>query len=248
MKYFNQLPLKIFLLFILFFTSAAHTPTSASTNLIKVGILKRSLAASESINEPTSLKKNDAAIKLSKELSRNSKNDKSFILKGTCTPSPKSQCKMCPGGARSGHDGCEETGKRRDFLCIRSIEADDDDNNNKDNENYSGDSRIKVYMSCHRTRLEEEYLVMQLQVFCAIVAFMSLKSVRREKILIESLFDNRKRSARQAQVAQNQQEMTPLTTTRGGSRDSNGDEECGRMVSGIVQSIHSTRSNESLNS
>ncbi len=141
-----------------------------------------------------------------------------------CKPAPDSQCKLCLGGARSGHEGCEETGKRQEFYCDRN--SDNDDEGSTD-----GSEPIEYFFSCKRTRVEEEYLIMRLQGICALVAFLSLRNVRREKLLSESLFDNRKRVARQHQMSQEmQQEMIPLAPATGG-RSNDYDEETGEFSS-----------------
>ena len=140
------------------------------------------------------------------------KSDDFAKVKGNCKPAPNSQCEQCPGGARSGHESCEETGKRQEFHCERHVDADDDDS--------TDGGPIGYLLSCKRTRVEEEYLIMRLQGICALVAFLSLRNVRREKMLSESLFDNRKRVTRQHQPSQQlQQEMAPLTPAIGGSND-----------------------------
>lgn len=220
---------------------ARYAEASTIENALESTPRTRSLEESKSESTSSSTKSTTAST-----ASSSSAKDQTNIdfekNRTNCKPVPKSQCELCAGGARSGRDGCEETGKRQEFYCEHPLDAADDDE--KNNGTSSEESQIKVYMSCHRTRLEEEYLVMRLQGFCALVAFLSLRSVRREKIVNESLFDNRKRISRQNQTSQNHQEMTPLTSTRRGSGNDI-DEECGVGLSSIIQSVHSLRSNES---
>lgn len=127
---------------------------------------------------------------------------------------PLGQCEMCPGGKRSGKSGCEVTGRRREFVCDDAgPDATDDDGSNPE---------VK-YQSCKRTTVDEEYLMFQLQAICVMVAFIAIRSVRREKMLSESLFDQRKRRARQQQQQQQQDMFTPLTTAAFGLASSSND-------------------------
>jgi len=167
---------------------------------------------------------------------------------------PVGQCQLCPGGKRSGKNGCETTGKRQAFACLSGKEessssnrrrrlevasdvdadadADDDDLYIDANENLVmevGKDRRIVYQSCSRTTADEERVLYRFQFVCVIIAFFSLRSVRREKISNESLFDQRKRRAsvarqqqqqqiqqqQQQQQLQKQQEMAPLFTRNG---------------------------------
>jgi hypothetical protein len=166
------------------------------------------------------------------------KSDNVMKVEGNCKPAPNSQCELCQGGARSGHEGCEETGKRQNFYCEQKVDSDDDDK--------ADDSPISYFFSCKRTRVEEEYLVMRLQGLCALVAFMSLRNVRRERILSESLFDNRKRLGRHHPPSkQLQHELVPLSPSKGGSYDD--DEEAGRFSgakNGNVHTLHQQESSE----
>jgi len=158
---------------------------------------------------------------------------------------PVGQCQLCPGGKRSGKNGCGTTGKRQAFACLsgnnnanenaeeissnrRRLEvasdSDDDDLYLDGNENLvieAGKDRRIVYQSCSRTGADEERVMYRFQFFCVIIAFFSLRSVRREKMTTESLFDQRKRRAsvarqqQQQQQLQKQQEMAPLFTRNG---------------------------------
>lgn len=102
---------------------------------------------------------------------------------------PISECELCQqGGGQplSGENGnsCEETGRHRKWSCN---EEDED---------------VIEYRSCKRTTIEEEYGVLRLEVMCLLISLVSLKQVRKEKLLNESLFD---KLQRQAKVQQQQQ-------------------------------------------
>lgn len=135
-----------------------------------------------------------------------------------CKPAPSSKCEECPGGAHSGRPGCETNGKHQLHLC-ENADNDDDDSD-----------LVEAFQSCERTRWDEDYLMMRLQGLCMILAFLSLRNVKREKASSESLFDQRKRIAQMGNSntngnAQNQ-EMVPLNTIR---QESFRDEETGML-------------------
>lgn len=131
-----------------------------------------------------------------------------------CKPVSSSTCEMCSGGKHSGRPGCEKTGKHQLFICQN--EDDDDDVSTKE-----------TYLSCDRTKADEEYLMLRLQGLCFFLAFFSLRNVKGEKIASESLFDYRKRMAQVSEHSNGSsgskmQEMIPLTDTIG--KDSFGDD------------------------
>jgi len=137
-----------------------------------------------------------------------------------CKPAPSSTCELCPGGAHSGRPDCETTGKHQLHLCQTSY-LDDDDVSDPD----------EVFRSCKRTRWDEDYLMMRLQGLCMLLAFLSLRSVKREKVSTETLFDQRKRiaqigNANVQNVQKKSQEMVPLVKDTGGLENF-GDEETG---------------------
>lgn len=107
----------------------------------------------------------------------------------TCVPI--SVCELCHGGKRGGHDGCSATGKRVKSKCILP-------------EGDGGGYKIAIeYRPCNRTSMDEEYIMIQFQAICLFVAFISLRAVRREKVVSASLFELRTRRKLR-------QEMAPL--------------------------------------
>lgn len=84
---------------------------------------------------------------------------------------PIDECELC----LLEEEGCAETGRRRKFECTL------------------GDNRRKVYNSCLRTTADEQWLVVRMQFFCAMVFIFSMISTRKQKIISASLFDQRKR-------------------------------------------------------
>jgi hypothetical protein len=53
------------------------------------------------------------------------------------------------------------------------------------------------YESCKRTAADEEFLLVRLQVFCLLLGAFAVVSVRKQKIVSASLFDQRKLQAEQ---------------------------------------------------
>lgn len=62
---------------------------------------------------------------------------------------PISQCELCHGGERSGHSACSDTGKRIKMKCHSISHADE----------------VTIFhVSCNRTSIDEEYLVVRLSI------------------------------------------------------------------------------------
>jgi hypothetical protein len=49
-----------------------------------------------------------------------------------------------------------------------------------------------MYRSCARTKWDEEYLMVRLQVFCLLLGAWSFASLKKQKLASASLFDQRK--------------------------------------------------------
>lgn len=104
------------------------------------------------------------------------------VIIGGSSCRPVGQCQLCPGGKRSGKNGCEATGKRQAFACLDSnanesaedggssntrkldadADADDDDLYIDGNENLVmeiGKDRRIVYQSCSRTGADEDRIM-----------------------------------------------------------------------------------------
>jgi hypothetical protein len=61
------------------------------------------------------------------------------------------------------------------------------------------------YQSCKRTRAEEEFRVVRLQVLCLLLGAVAVVSVRKQKMVSASLFDQRKLQAEQARKERERQ-------------------------------------------
>lgn len=90
-----------------------------------------------------------------------------------------SECAFCTGSESNISEECKATGRLEKIIC---------------NVSSTGKSKKKEntkYRSCKRTQRDEESLVLRLQFICIVTAFFSLRSVRREKLMNASLFDQR---------------------------------------------------------
>jgi hypothetical protein len=181
------------------FHSSSHNPTIRSSS---AGPTKTTTTSSTPNN--TTNNRNLSADAPQGQSSA-SYNTQTFI---NCKPVPSSQCEICPtrssdkeqsesssssssASSQQSYDfssSCDATGKHQLYQC-QSF----DTNNDRDDDDTSSSHNVKVYKSCHRTKWDEDYLMFRLQGICMALAFLSLKSVRREKVTSESLFDQRKR-------------------------------------------------------
>jgi len=120
---------------------------------------------------------------------------------------PIGACEMCTDAERS-EEGreCQATGRHMQYKCTTT----------------KGEEEISTtfsYKSCSRTEADEEFLMMRLQAICFTIGVLSLFSVRRNKTIGASLFDQRKAAAKQQQEQNSlsltdnnavEQEMVPL--------------------------------------
>lgn len=85
-------------------------------------------------------------------------------------------CHRCTDGDRRDHPECQTTG----IIAISKCTIDDNED-------------AVVYQVCQRTKADDEFLMIQLQVFCMILGIVSFLSVRRQKSTASSLFEQRQR-------------------------------------------------------
>lgn len=119
----------------------------------------------------------------------NKEQQQQYAMKNLESCTPISQCELCHGGKRGGHSGCSDTGRRIKMKCL-SPETDSKE-------------EVTLFTSCNRTSMDEEYLLVQFQALCVFIAFVSLRSVKREKVATISLFDVRSKRIRQEMVPLN---------------------------------------------
>lgn len=110
------------------------------------------------------------------------------------------QCKRCSSSEQQEYKACRDTGRWVKFECIMTTET---DNNNfllprstaaAEDEILSKISLSeKVDMrSCKYTEFDEEFTMIRLQIFCLLIGSLAIVSVKKQKRLSFSLFDQRK--------------------------------------------------------
>lgn len=86
-------------------------------------------------------------------------------------------CRRCTDGDRRDHPECQSTGIVSIVKCLTEEEE-----------------HTIMYQVCQRTKADEEFLMIRLQVFCLVLGVLSLLSVRKQKSNASSLFDQRMRT------------------------------------------------------
>ncbi|KAG7351727.1 cytidylyltransferase-like protein [Nitzschia inconspicua] len=104
-----------------------------------------------------------------------SKEDKDEV----CTPVEK--CQRCSFTDQQNYDSCKETGRWEKVECSTDTV----------NGTSSSSSRF-VMRSCKYTEADEDFAMVRLQMLCFLVGSIAVMSVRKQKRLSASLFDQRK--------------------------------------------------------
>lgn len=94
----------------------------------------------------------------------------------------KTECRECTRRDKETIPECKSTGKIAAFTCV-TVEKGDE----------KTESRRKIE-SCRRTRTDEDYLMVQLQIICLLVGSFTFMTVKRQRQLHASGFDQRKES------------------------------------------------------
>lgn len=94
-----------------------------------------------------------------------------------CTP--VTECEICTGSERKKQPSCKKTGRVQRFECMQPDEYAE-----------------VVFRSCKRSKEDEGFLMMQLQIFCFLIGSIALVNVRKHKSSSSSLFDQRKTDKR----------------------------------------------------
>ncbi len=84
-------------------------------------------------------------------------------------------CHRCTDGDRRDHPECQSTG----IISITKCSTQEDES--------------IIYQVCQRTKADDEFLMIQLQMFCLVLGVVSFLSVRRQRTTASSLFDQRQR-------------------------------------------------------
>jgi hypothetical protein len=84
-------------------------------------------------------------------------------------------CHRCTDGDRRDHPECQSTG----IISITKCSTEEEES--------------VIYQVCQRTKADDEFLMIQLQMFCLLLGVVSFLSVRRQRTTASSLFDQRQR-------------------------------------------------------
>jgi nicotinic acid mononucleotide adenylyltransferase len=93
-----------------------------------------------------------------------------------CTPIEK--CQQCTFSEQKEYEACKETGRWAKFECSLPTEL-------------TSSTRMEM-MSCKYTEADEEFAMVRLQMMCFLIGSIAVMSVRKQKRLSASLFDQRK--------------------------------------------------------
>mmetsp|Transcript_16848 Transcript_16848/g.21976 ORF Transcript_16848/g.21976 Transcript_16848/m.21976 type:complete len:181 (-) Transcript_16848:400-942(-) len=91
----------------------------------------------------------------------------------------KAECQLCTAGDIDAIPECKNTGKVETFNCVTKENGAEVDSRQKDE-------------SCQRTRTEEDFLMVQFQVFCLFLGSFTYMTVKRQRLIYASGFDQRK--------------------------------------------------------
>ncbi|KAL7580123.1 hypothetical protein ACA910_012882 [Epithemia clementina (nom. ined.)] len=91
----------------------------------------------------------------------------------------KAECQLCTAGDMEAIPECKKTGKIETFKCSTTESG------------VEVDTRHKIE-SCEKTRADEEYFMVQFQLICLVVGSFSYMTVKRQRQLYATGFDQRK--------------------------------------------------------
>lgn len=120
--------------------------------------------------------------------------------------SPVAKCEICTfTDQKTFADACKPTGRMQKFKCVEF----------EDEEESKGGIEMR---SCKHTEADEEFAMIRLQMFCCLIGGMALMSVKRQKRVSASLFDQRKerqqeskrRGRRESDIIQEDVELTRM--------------------------------------
>jgi len=102
--------------------------------------------------------------------------DIKYQMKDFCVPT--GECILCSEMNFVKLDECKRTRRRQAFICFISRRG-------------KGTGEYKVYKPCNRSKLDEQYLMIHIQLLCFLLVLFSLVFFRRQKMLNASPFDLR---------------------------------------------------------
>jgi hypothetical protein len=107
-----------------------------------------------------------------------------------------SSCTACTDTDRSDVVECSATGRIETYRCIRAVHEDHVPYRRRLEEaldNSELQQQLSIfYRSCARTKTEQEFMFIQFQVFCGFIGCLSAYSIRKQKMTVATLFDQRR--------------------------------------------------------
>ncbi|CAB9525604.1 expressed unknown protein [Seminavis robusta] len=122
------------------------------------------------------------------------------------------ECKLCDAALRSEITECRETGRVEIWKCSNDAGLPTTTTiatTSTTTTSVSASVGVgPLYRSCLRTKSDEEFLMVRLQVIWVVLGTAAFVLSRKQKSLSASLFDQRKLASQQAQAQQQQQSTT----------------------------------------
>jgi len=148
----------------------------------------------------------------------------SELNKEKCEPVGK--CEQCTFSEQKTYEACHDTGRWEKFECI-FVEATKMSSSLSTTEEEESENKISTkniqMRSCKYTEFDEEFAMVRLQIFCFLIGSLAIMSVKKQKRLSTSLFDQRKQEANAINSKRssdcivendNEIEFTPMTNQK----------------------------------
>mmetsp|Transcript_1566 Transcript_1566/g.1668 ORF Transcript_1566/g.1668 Transcript_1566/m.1668 type:complete len:310 (+) Transcript_1566:46-975(+) len=150
----------------------------------------------------------------------------SELIKEKCESVGK--CEQCTFSEQKTYEACHDTGRWEKIECVfveatkMSSSFSTTEDQEEDSESEISSKNIKM-RSCKYTEFDEEFAMVRLQIFCFLVASLAIISVKKQKRLSTSLFDQRKQEANAINSKRssdcivendNEIEFTPMTNQK----------------------------------
>lgn len=130
---------------------------------------------------------------------------------------PAGKCVECTFSEQRAEEACHETGKWQQFECIMPGDSKSTGTEQEAHATF-------IQKSCKYTDFDEGMAMFRLQLFCYIAGLFSMASVRKQKRLSSSMFDQRRQQGAAPVVVQSNN-SNPGVFRRSGSRVGEDDEE-----------------------
>jgi len=151
----------------------------------------------------------------------------SELIKEKCESVGK--CEQCTFSEQKTYEACHETSRWEKIECVfveatkisSSFSTTEDQEEESESEIVSS-KNIKM-RSCKYTEFDEEFAMVRLQIFCFLIGSLAIMSVKKQKRLSTSLFDQRKQEANAINSKRssdcivendNEIEFTPMTNQK----------------------------------